>query len=241
MPDTFDFSEQIDGRLAQVKASALTGGVFETEKKLENYLYDTREDAKAASLELGLEGSTHQLVLEAPDGKKTASKFVPGLTQEDFLARLAEFSESKSMVSSYKMAIDFSSSLIEILNKEAISSSIHINLLKKIFRSGANTYFVGNKGVSRTQWALARVYSFLSTNKNKKETEWEGDVNIMSESQVEQDGEVDFFNFSINEESLIQAGNVLKDAKLDHIYFNSIHDIYMDDDGVDVSFLKNIL
>lgn len=234
MPDTFDFSEQLDG-LYQAKASA--------PKKLGDYLFDTREEAEAASKELGLEGFTHQLVLEAPDGKKTDSKFVPGRTQEDFHSKLGEFSNSQSTVLDYKDAVSFSTKLIDILNKEGslATESVHINLLKKVFRSGANTYFVGNKEVTRTQWALARVCSFLSANENKKGVDWENDVNLMSESQVESDGEVDFFDFSIDDESLARAAKLLKEAGIDHLDFNSIHDIYMDDDGVDASFLKNFL
>lgn len=238
MPE-FDFSDKIDALYSAQAGKGL----------IKDHLYDTPEEAKEASKQLGLEASYHEILIAAPVGDlKEVLKYAPGATQESLLLKLTEMSqEGKQMVSSHKDSVEFSSKVLEILNKEVASFNqtnkipVTINQLKKIYRYGANTHFVRDSEVSRSEWALARVYAFLRANKNKKGVFLEEDVNILAESGVEQDGVVDFFNFSMLPEDLTLAALALKEAQLEGWDFDSINDLYLDDDGVDVSFLRNLL
>lgn len=150
-------------------------------------------------------------------------------------------------IESHKESVEFSSKVAEILHKEVeafnkdAKSPIHINLLKRIYRSGASTYFVSDKSSTRSEWALARVLAFLNANKNKHGVDWELDVNVMAESIVGESEEVDLFDFGIAEEHISAAKQLLKDNDLEGVDFDSINDIYMDDDGIDASFLKNYI
>lgn len=238
MPE-FDFSDKID-KLYSASAD---------KDLVQDHLYDTPEEAVKASEKLGLSASYHEIVIAAPVGDaKEVLKYAPGATQESLITKLNDLSrKGRQVISSHKDSVEFSSKLLEILDREVAAFNqtnkipVNINLLKRIYRSGANTYFVRNEEVSRSQWALARVYSFLNANKNKKGVAFEEDVNILAESGVEKDGVVDFFDFEISEQDLSLASQVLKEADLDGWDFNSIHDIYLEDDGVDVSFLRNLL
>ena len=177
-------------------------------------------------------------------------RFSPvGEKSSDSLSTSSEEIEIQSVkkVLSFKDSIEFSSKVLEILNEECEAYNkearvpIAVNLLKTVYRSGANTYFVSDHSRTRSEWALARVYAFLNANKNKTGIDWEPDVNIMSESRVGESGELDMFEYSMDDEFFTLANKALSDKGILGFDFNSIHDIYMDDDGINVSYLKKLI
>lgn len=133
-------------------------------------------------------------------------------------------------------AIEFSKKIIEALKnkvKEHNSKSkkkVTLGQLKKVFRRGAGAFSSSHRpGQSRVSWAMARVNMFLKMVKGGKvkDSYKKADSDI---ARASSDYTIDT-SFEPSDEDFIQAEEDIKNLELNDFEFDSVEELYLDDES----------
>lgn len=132
--------------------------------------------------------------------------------------------------------IEFSKKVIEGLkNKVKLHNSKHskkvtLGQLKKVFRRGAGAFSGSHRpGLSRVAWAMARVNTFLRmvSGGKVKDAYRKADSDIVRAAYNQYTIEAEM---ELGEEDFLAAEQDIKDYNLNDFDFNSIEELYLDDE-----------
>ena len=133
-------------------------------------------------------------------------------------------------------AIEFSKKVIEALKnkvKEHNSKNkkkVTLGQLKKVFRRGAGAFSSSHRpGQSRVSWAMARVNMFIKmvSGGKVKDSYKKADSDI---ARASSDYTIDT-SFEPSDEDFIQAEEDIKNFELNDFEFDSIEELYLDDES----------
>ena len=132
-------------------------------------------------------------------------------------------------------AIEFSKKVIEALKnkvKEHNSKNkkkVTLGQLKKVFRRGAGAFSSSHRpGQSRVSWAMARVNMFIKmvSGGKVKDSYKKADSDI---ARASSDYTIDT-SFEPSDEDFIQADEDIKNFELNDFEFDSVEELYLDDE-----------
>ena len=133
-------------------------------------------------------------------------------------------------------AIEFSKKVIEALKnklKEHNSKNkkkVTLGQLKKVFRRGAGAFSSSHRpGQSRVSWAMARVNMFIKmvSGGKVKDSYKKADSDI---ARASSDYTIDT-SFEPSDEDFIQADEDIKNFELNDFEFDSVEELYLDDES----------
>ena len=133
-------------------------------------------------------------------------------------------------------AIEFSKKVIEALKnkvKEHNSKNkkkVTLGQLKKVFRRGAGAFSSSHRpGQSRVSWAMARVNMFIKmvSGGKVKDSYRKADSDI---ARASSDYTIDT-SFEPSDEDFIQADEDIKNFELNDFEFDSVEELYLDDES----------